>query len=69
MDIMDTVADLADLGPRIVLIAAVFIAFNVIAFAICHVLGTIIDNSGLLCLLVFVVCNVKAIYIVKALND
>lgn len=51
--------DIADMGPRIAIIVAIFLAFNAIASAVC---GFVPD---LICVLVFIVCNAAAVAIVK----
>ena len=51
--------DIADMGPRIAIIVAIFVAFNAIASVVCGFV------PGLICVLVFIVCNAAAVAIVK----
>ena len=70
MVITDIVTDLADLGPRVLLVVVAFVAFNALAYTICLILNALNDDHGLFCLLVFVVCNIGSICAAaKILND
>ena len=51
--------DIADMGPRIVIIVAIFLAFNAVASVVCGIV------PGWVCVLVFIVCNVAAGVTVK----
>ena len=62
MDIADL--ELADMGGRAVLVVAIFLALNCIAYAVCHMLNSIGDNLGLFCILAFIVCNTAAVSII-----
>lgn len=70
MVITDIVTDLADLGPRILLVVVALVVSNALAYAICLILNALNYDHGLFCLLVFVVCNIWSICAAaRILND
>ena len=67
MDIADL--ELADTGERVVLVVAVLLAFNGLAYAVCHGLNSIDGNSGFFCILAFIACNAAAISIIVRISN